>query len=63
MTNRQVELIGDLLATYDAYRKDFNERYGKHDTKVFIFNDLEYIVLGVDYTNICEIIDYIKGVK
>jgi hypothetical protein len=63
LTDRQEQLIIDLLETYEGYRIYFEEDYGKHETKSFIFKDVIYIVLKCDYKNVCEIIDYIKGVK
>lgn len=65
LTERQVELIKDLLITYSDYGKYFNEEYCDKEIEIveFIFNDNVYQILEPDYNNVCEIVDYIKGVK
>lgn len=63
LTDRQVDLITDLLATYEGYRTYYELDYGKHERKTILFNGIVYKVLKVDYKEVCEIIDYIKGVK
>lgn len=65
LTDRQVDLIEDLLITYNAYRKCFIEEYGDEEIGVneFVFNNKTYTILETDYKKVCEIIDYIKGVK
>lgn len=63
LTNRQEQLIIDLLETYEGYRIHFEKDWGKHETKDFIFEDVVYGILEIDYYKVCEIIDYIKGVK
>lgn len=65
LTDRQVELIEDLLVTYNAYRNCFIEEYGDEGIGVvdFVFNNKTYTILETDYKEVCEIIDYIKGVK
>lgn len=65
LTDRQVELIGDLLITYDNYGKYFNEDNWDEEigVKEFIFNNKVFQILEPDYNKVCEIIDYIKGVK
>ena len=65
LTDRQVELIEDLLITYTSYRKWLIEKYGDEEWEVvdFVFNNKTYIILEFDYKKVCEIIDYIKGVK
>ena len=63
LTDRQVELIKDLLAVYGTFCKYYERKYGKQGEKTIIFNCIVYIVLEVQYDIVCEIIDYIKGVK
>lgn len=65
LTDRQVELIEDLLITYNAYRRWFIEKYGDEEWEVvdFVFGNKTYKILELDYNKVCEIIDYIKGVK
>lgn len=63
LIDRQVELIKDLLATYEGYRTYYEHEYGKHERKTILFDGVVYKVLEVDYKKVCEIIDYIKGVK
>lgn len=61
LTERQVELIKDLLWTYSKLVKLL--KFEKSETKQFIFNDFTYRIWKESYKQICEIIDYIKGVK
>ena len=65
LTDRQVELIRDLLISYEAYRKCFINENGYEicDDVDFVFNGISYSILEPDYDNVCEIIDYIKGVN
>ena len=65
LTDRQVELIGDLLITYENYGKYVNEDYYDKEIRAvkFIFNNKVFQILEPDYNKVCEIIDYIKGVK
>lgn len=62
LTDRQVKLIEDLLNTYR--RKIY---YGTgaepKDSMYFVFDNKVYHILKSDYDKVCEIIDYIKGVK
>lgn len=62
LTERQIELIEDLLKTYT--RKIY---YGvgklPEETMYFVFDNKVYHICKVDYDKVCEIIDYIKGVK
>lgn len=59
LTNRQVTLIENLLMKYHATFKTFRTC----PTKQFIFNGQIYYLKAKDYKIVCEIIDYIKGVK
>jgi hypothetical protein len=61
-TNRKESLIVDLLETYEAYRKHFEEDNGKHETKSIKFKGIIYDVLEIDYDVVREIINYIYGV-
>lgn len=65
LTERQVELIGDLLITYENFGKYYNEDNCDEEIGVeeFIFNNKVFQILETDYDKVCEIIDYIKGVK
>lgn len=63
LTDRQVKLINDFLATCEGYRTYYEHEYGNHERKTIIFNGIVYKILEVDYKEVCEIIDYIKGVK
>ena len=58
LTDRQVELIVDLLETYEIC----NNRlvFPRKDVH---FNGNTYKIAEIDYYKVCEIIDYIKGVK
>lgn len=59
LTDRQVELILSLLSTYHCVARDFVF----YNHKIFQFYGREYKILDKDYNKVCEIIDYIKGVK
>ena len=58
LTDRQVELIVDLLETYEICNSRF-----MFPCKDFHFNGNTYKIAESDYDIVCEIIDYIKGVK
>lgn len=62
LTNRQKELIEDLLSTYQFYCRE-SEYVMKEDKTDFNFNGKVYMICDTDYKEVCEIIDYIKGVK
>lgn len=64
LTERQVELIEDLLMTYEKFAK-FAIFAGIHKSEIkkFVFNAKDYYIWKKDYKRVCEIIDYIKGVK
>ena len=57
LTDRQVELIENLLMTYE-HNADLCRI-----CKFFWFNNKAYSIRKKDYDKVCEIIDYIKGVK
>lgn len=59
LTDRQVELIKDLLETYEFCYKHSRET----GYICFHFNGKIYTISAMDYNKVCEIIDYIKGVK
>lgn len=59
LTERQVELILSLLATYSYVARDFIFI----DFKEIHFYGRTYKILAENYDIVCEIIDYIKGVK
>lgn len=62
LTDRQVELISDLLETY--YHNIFWDNVNVYiKCKEFWFNNKVYSIREEDYDIVCEIIDYIKGVK
>ena len=61
LTDRQVGLIKDLLNTYQFFCTEC--KFRKEETKPFIFNNFTYRIWEADYKQVCEIIDYIKGVK
>ena len=61
LTNRQVELIKELLATYGGFCTYYEHEYGKQGKKTILFDCIVYKVLEDDYNKICEIIDCIKG--
>lgn len=59
LTDRQVELIEDLLKTYE-----FRYKHSRETSYIcFHFNGEFYTISAMDYNKVCEIIDYIKGVK
>lgn len=60
LTDRQKELIKDLLSTYYYYTIT---NYYKEDWIEFYFDNGVYSIYKKDYDIVCEIIDYIKGVK
>lgn len=62
LTDRQVELIEDLLSTYECYCK-VSKYVIEEETCGFQFNGETYKIAETDYKKVCEIIDYIKGVK
>lgn len=62
LTERQTCLIRNLLATYEFYYIN-HETYEDIDLKIIIFNGDLFRVTEDDYPIVCEIIDYIKGVK
>lgn len=51
-------LIEHLVATYSGYCT-FSGSYGDK-TRIFSFNNREYVILNKDYPFICEIINCIK---
>lgn len=51
-------LIEHLVATYSGYCT-FSGFYGDK-TRIFSFNNIEYLILNKDYPILCEIIDCIK---
>lgn len=59
LTKRQNELIISLLRVYHS--RAFH--WVKEKQKEFIWNNRTYNILIEDYEDVCEIIDYIKGVK
>lgn len=59
LTDRQNELIISLLRVYHS--RAFH--WVMEEQKEFIWNNITYNILIDDYDNVCEIIDYIKGVK
>lgn len=62
LTDRQVELIEDLLSTYQFYCME-SEYVIEEEKNDFQFNGRIYKIADTDYKEVCEIIDYIKGVK
>ena len=60
LTDRQKVLIYDLLYTYQFYCK---ENYYEEDYQDFVFGDRIFKIGNDDWKVVCEIIDYIKGVK
>lgn len=62
LTDRQIELIEDLLNVYKFHY--MNSRIIKaSEGYIFQFNGEGYVIWKQDYKQVCEIIDYIKGVK
>ena len=62
LTDRQVELIEDLLETY-YHNIYWDNVYVCIKCKDFWFNNTLYSIREKDYDKVCEIIDCIKGVK
>lgn len=59
LTDRQVGLIKYLLETYE-----FCYKHSRETSYIcFHFNGNFYTIYAMDYNKVCEIIDYIKGVK
>lgn len=58
LSKRQNELIEDLLIVYEHWAKDCNSL-----KTTFVFNNIDFLISVNDYKNICDIIDYIKGVE
>lgn len=61
LTDRQEQLIFDLLKTYAYLCNDI--AISLEEVTPFTFMGECYDILDSDYDNVCEIIDYIKGVK
>lgn len=62
LTDRQVELIEKLIIAFCAKAIYGGGTDIKECTEIW-FNNREFLIKKVDYHPICEIIDYIKGVK
>ncbi len=62
LTDRQVELITNMLTRYDFFYKNSDYRFINNYYE-FYFNEKTYKIARIDYDDVCEIIDYIKGVK
>ena len=62
LTDRQINLIIDLLNTYQFFCTEC-EFVMEEDRCDFQFEGKTYKIAETDYKIVCEIIDYIKGVK
>lgn len=62
LSEHKTKLIYNLLVTYQFYYINY-EPYEDIESKTIIFNGDTFKVEINDYPIVCEIIDYIKGVK
>lgn len=60
LSERQTCLIRNLLGTYAYSSVAYDETIIQ---RTIIFDGREYLIDDYDYPIVCEIIDYIKGVK